>query len=181
MRRASSTATVSAMPTAPITAPSRNRIAQGVLMAAAAALALSSAHAADKPKEAGFGKGKATGAFLTKEQLRTCLSGQTLIAQRDAELLNERAEFAAAKAEIARSGDDLKQRLETLDRSNLEAVTAHNIRSAARDKSIDDLQARVPPFNAKVEAAQADREAHAKGCENRRYFEEDETAIRKGK
>jgi hypothetical protein len=39
----------------------------------------------------------------------------------------------------------------------------------------------VTAFNARVEANNGDREAYAKACENRRFFEEDEIAIKKGK
>ena len=144
-------------------------------------LPITAGHAADKPKEASFGKGKASGAFLTREQLRACIAQQTRLAQQDAELQKEQAALAATKAEIASSGDALKLELAALDRTSADAVTAYNERAAARDKSIDDYEARVPGFNERVEAARVEREAFGKGCDNRRYFEDDEIAIRKGK
>ena len=146
-----------------------------------AALVTHAAHAADKPKEASFGKGKASGAFLTREQLRGCIAQQTRLAQQDAELQKDQAALAAAKAEIASSGDALKLELAALDRTSADAVTAYNERAAARDKSIDEYEARVPGFNERAEAGRAAREAFGKGCDNRRYFEDDEIAIRKGK
>jgi hypothetical protein len=39
----------------------------------------------------------------------------------------------------------------------------------------------VTAFNARVEAAQAEREAFGKSCGNRSYFEEDAAAIQRGK
>ena len=151
------------------------------LTGAALAFSLTAGQAADKPKEASFGKGKASGAFLTREQLRVCIVQQTRLAQQDAELQNDQAALAAAKAEIGRSGDELKPALAALDRTSADAVNAYNERAAARDKSIDEYEARVPRFNERVEAARAEREAFGKGCDNRRYFEDDEIAIRKGK
>ena len=39
----------------------------------------------------------------------------------------------------------------------------------------------MPAFNTEVEALKADRAVHAKTCENKRYDENDEIMIRKGK
>lgn len=147
----------------------------------AAMLAGAAVQGADKPKEAAFGKGKGAGAFLNREQLRGCLNQQSRNAQQDAELVREQATLAATEAEIARVGNALKGQLPELDRSNAEAVSAYNAQAAARDKLIDDYEARVTQFNTRVEAAKADREAFAKTCDNRRYFEDDETAIKKGR
>ena len=144
-------------------------------------LAASFAFAADKPtkKEGGFGGGK--GAYLTKEELRTCLNRQTKVKTEDAAMLKEQAEITTVKDELVRHGDELKQRLEALDRTNAEAVTAYNDATLARDARIDAYQKQVDAFNARVAATQTEREAFGSGCNNRRYFEEDELAIRKGK
>ena len=147
----------------------------------AALLAGAAVQAADKPKEAAFGKGKGAGAFLTREQLRGCLNQQPRNGQQDAELVKDQAALTDTQAEIARLGITLKDQLAALDRSNAEAVSAYNAQAAERDKLIDDYEARVTQFNTRVEAAKADREAFAKACDNRRYFEEDETAIKKGR
>ena len=143
-------------------------------------LAAPAAFAADKPKKEGaFGKGG--GAFLTRDQLRVCLSLKTRTTPQDDALAKEQTALAALKDEIGRSGDALKARLEALDRTNAEAVTAYNDAAQGRDKQIDDYQARVTAFNAQVEAGKTDREAYAKGCENRRFFEDDEIALKKSK
>jgi hypothetical protein len=139
--------------------------------------------AADKPakKEGSFGDGKATGAFLTKEQLRTCLARQTKVNDENGAMRKEQAELTTLKGDIARSGDELKQKLETLDRTSAEAVDGYNEAVTARDKQIDEYQKRVDTFNARVDANEAERDAFGQGCNNRRYFEEDEIAIKKGK
>ena len=139
-------------------------------------------HAADKPKKQGaFGTGKAVGAYLTRDQLRACLAQHAQTMRRDAALQQEQAALTNAKAEIARSGDVLKLQLEVVDRTQADAVAAYNEQAKARDQQIDDYQARVTAFNARVDARQAERDAYTKGCDNRRYFEEDEIAIKKGK
>ena len=145
-------------------------------------LATTLAYAADKPKKEGsFGGGKASGAYLTKEQLRVCLAHQAKVKDEDTTMRKEQAEIATLKAEIARRGDELKQQLETVDRTSADAVAAYNDALLARDKQIDDYGKRVDTFNARVDANQAERDAFGQGCNNRRYFEEDEIAIRKGK
>ena len=159
--------------------PRRSRlktlIAGGLLAAAFTTLA------ADKPKEASLGNGKGSGAYLTREQLRSCLSQQARLAQQDQDALKEQSGLAADKAAFERSGAELKEQLGALDRTSPEAVNAYNERAVARDKGIDEYEARVPRFNERVEATKAEREVFGKACDHRRYFEEDEIAIRKGK
>lgn len=147
----------------------------------AALLAAAVGHAADKPKEATLGGGKGAGPFLTKAQLRECINQQSKVKQQQADLTSAQDKLNTDKAEIGRRGDALKAQLETLDRTNPDAVNAYNEQAAARDKMIDDYQEQVTQFNGRVDAAKAERDAYAKSCENRRYFEDDEIAIRKGK
>jgi hypothetical protein len=144
-------------------------------------LAASLAMAADKPakKEGGFGGAK--GAYLTRDELRVCLNRQNKVKTEDAEMLKEKAEITGVKDELVRSGDELKQRLETVDRTVPEAVSAYNEALAARDARVDAYQKRVDAFNARVLANQSEREAFGTACNNRRYFDEDEQAIRRGK
>lgn len=147
------------------------------------ALAAAPAFAADKPakKEAALGSGKATGAYLTRDQLRSCLTRQDKTKIDDAELQKDEVAMTERKAAIVRSGDALKARLESLDRTQAEAVTAYNEAVLARDQQIEDFQTRATAFNARVEAKLATRAEFAESCGNRRYFEEDETAIRNGR
>lgn len=154
-----------------------------LILSLLAALGAPSAFAADKPakKEGSFGGAKATGAYLTKEQLRTCFAKQDKVKADDDELTKEQAAIAAQKTEIARVGDELKAKLEAIDRTSAEAVDGYNNAVQERDKQIDVYQARVTAFNTRVEASQVAHGEFSTGCSNRRYFEEDETAIRKGK
>jgi len=138
-------------------------------------------HAADKPKEATFGGGKGGGAFLTRNQLRDCMAQQAKVKQTQAEMMAMQDKLNADKAEIGKAGETLKSDLEALDRTNPDAVNAYNERAVARDKKIDEYQQQVDQFNGRVDGVRAEREAFSKACENRRYFEDDEAAIRKGK
>ena len=152
------------------------------LILSLALVASASAFAADKPKKEGsFGTAKPGGGYLTKEQLRGCLAQQPRLAQQEGEVQKEKGALVALKADITRSGDALKERLDSLDRTSAEAVAAYNEQAQARDRQIDDYQARVTAFNGRAEVVQTERDAFAKGCENRRYFEEDEIAIKKGR
>lgn len=54
-------------------------------------------------------------------------------------------------------------------------------RAQAHDKRIDAYQARVPLFNAQVEALNGERTAYAKACEGRRYLEDDYKDVKAGK
>ncbi|MDP9043378.1 MAG: hypothetical protein M3O01_01075 [Pseudomonadota bacterium] len=154
----------------------------------AATMAAAADKPVDKPAEkasaprtaAGFG-GKASGPFLSKEELRKCLAREDALKARDAELLKEQAAIADRKTEIQRIGDDLKARVETIDRSNADAVAAYNEAVKSRDQQIDEYQARVDKFNSGIDQVKIDHDQFSQACSNRRYFEEDEAAIRKGK
>ena len=144
-------------------------------------LAGCAAQAADKPREATFGKGTGAGAYLSREQLRACLNQRARMALEDADLLKEQAALSGVQAVIASRGDALKEQLVSLDRTSAEAVAAYNGEAQTRDKMIDDYEAGVTQHNSRVEAGKTEREAFAKTCDNRRYFEDDETAIKKGR
>lgn len=146
-----------------------------------ALLVCSATHAADKPREATFGKGKAAGPTLTRDQLRQCLTQQAQVKDQEAELVKLQTGLNTDKAAIVRSGEVLTEQGVALDRSKPELVTAYNELVLARDKAIDDLQARGAQFNERAGAAGVQREAFAKACEGRSYNEIDEIAIQKGK
>lgn len=141
------------------------------------------AGAADKVKEGGFSSkaGKATGPMLTRAQLRDCLS---LYDRRQADsdaVGKERAAIEAEKADLLREGEAIKEALAALDRTSQEAVDRYNERALARDKRIDAFELRTAEYNKRAEATQALNAQFAAGCENRRFDEADEVAIRKGK
>ena len=136
---------------------------------------------AQKVKEGSFGKGKSGGPLLTRNQLRECMSQQQRIAVQADETLALQSQFDRDKAEIQRQGAALKEELAALDRSNAELVDQYNVKAAARDKMIDDFEARAPAYNLRVQQLKTERDAFATACENRRFDEKDEIAIKNGK
>ena len=165
--------------------PPTPRLVAATLLAAVAvavAGACGAAGAADKPKKEGsFGSAKPGGGYLTKEQLRNCLAQQSSSGRSDDGLQQERNALAATKAEVVRDGEALKARLDALDRTSADAVAAYNEQARDRDARVDQLEARIGSFNERALAATAQREAFAKACSNRRFFEEDEIAIKQGR
>jgi hypothetical protein len=151
------------------------------LFAASAVSAQTTAQTPAKPAQGSFGQGKGSGPLLTRAELRQCLSQQDSLRTSDEELRRERQALDNEKSELVRLGTELKEQLAALDRSSQEAVDQYNGRAAARDQRIDALEARMAPFNARVEAVAAERAAFGKRCDNRRYDERDEIAIKNGK
>jgi hypothetical protein len=152
---------------------------------AAASLALAAAPAAAQAtkaaKERSFGKGKATGVLLTRNELRACLQQQDSLKAKREETLQLQAKLANDKEDIEKRGNDLKDQLVWLDRTSQEQVDKYNAQATERDKLIDDYQARTTAFNAQVDALNADRDTWGRNCENRRYDENEELLIRAGK
>ena len=163
----------------------RTLLSFGAAVLVAASLAMAPAtHAADnKPRETkpATAKPAPTPLLLSPAQLRDCLAQQQALRGRSDETERKQAALTASKAEIDRLGTTLKQQLDTLDRTSADAIAAYNAQAAARDKMIDQYQEGVPAYNNEVETLKADRAAYAKACENKRYDENDEIMIRKGK
>lgn len=152
-----------------------------VALAPAIALAQTTPAKPAKPasKTGAFGNGK--GLLLTRAELRECFAMQDRIKTQNEAAAKERETLEKEKSEIVETGKTLKEQLTTLDRTNAEAVQQYNAAVLERDKRIDAFEARMPQFNGKVEALQKDREGFERQCGNRRYDEDDEIAIRKGK
>ena len=162
----------------------RGMASRTLLLPLAAALCLAStppvSHAQATAARS-FGKGKASGPILTRTELRACLAQQDRVRAQNEAAAREREVLDKEKAELVQQGDALKEQLAALDRSSQEAVDKYNAQAAERDQRIDAFEARMPAFNEKLQAFANEREAFARRCDNRRYDELDEIAIRKGK
>jgi predicted RNase H-like nuclease (RuvC/YqgF family) len=148
--------------------------ALGVAGASMPALAQSSA-------QKSFGQGKASGRLLTRAELRACFTQRDRLRDQADAAQRERDELDREKAELVQQGNALKEQLAALDRDNAEAVAKYNADAAERDRRIDAFEAKIPEFNRKAEALQAERSSFSKQCDNRRYDELDEAAIKNGK
>ena len=137
--------------------------------------------AGDKLRLGIFGTGKGTGPLLTRAELRECLALQGRINAGNEAATRDRAQIDKDKAELIRQGDELKADLDKLDRTSAEAIEQYRARVVARDAAIDALDARAAEFNTRVGTLNADRSAFAQRCDNRRFDELDEAAIRNGK
>ncbi len=142
-------------------------------------------HAADKPKETTASKAKPKAppkpALLSRDELRECMATKERMRVSREETLKTQDQLTKDKADIDRVGNELKERLVTLDRANQEAVDKFNVDTAARNDLIDSFKAGTTAFNAKVDAMTTEREAYSKACENKRFDEDDEKAIKRGK
>jgi hypothetical protein len=168
----------------PVTSDCRSAMRPLTVLALTAAIVLSSAAQAQTASRSGqgsFGQGKGGGPLLTRAELRECMAAQDSIRKNEEAARRERQALDDEKAELVRLGAQLKDQLAAVDRSSQEAVDQYNALAAARDQRIDGLEARMTPFNARVEALQSERLAFARRCENRRFDERDEIAIKNGK
>jgi len=148
-------------------------------LAAALLAAVAAPHAAAQSKT--LGTGKPQGLIMTRQELRECLAAQGKLKAKRDETQQMKDQLDKEKDEIRRSGDELKDKLVWLDRTSQEQVDQYNAAAGERDKRIDAYQTRTTAFNAQVDALNVDREAWGRNCENRRYDEKDELAIKMGK
>lgn len=118
---------------------------------------------------------------LSREELRACQTSKAQMEQQKGELVRLQAELTAEKAEIVRIGNELKEQRATLDRSNQELVEKYVAANNAREKRIDAFEASSGSYNDKLRELEAARVVYKKDCENRRFDEEDEMAIKMGK
>lgn len=138
-------------------------------------------HAAPPKREASFGSGKASGPIMSMAELRSCVKRQSALQTQSEAAIKAQDQMKAERAAIEQGSAAIKTDMEKLDRTDLVAVEAFVERAKAHDKRIDDYEARVPAFNEQVQAAQAERAAFAKACEDRRYLEDDLKDIKAGK
>jgi len=139
------------------------------------------ADAAKKPAADAARKAPARTPLLTRDELRACMDAKARLHQEREETVQLQSQLNAEKAEIVGEGNALKDRLATLDRTNKELVEQFVESNNAHDKRIDAYSARSDAFNAKVDTLAADGEAYKRDCENRRFDEKDEKAIKSGK
>lgn len=136
---------------------------------------------AQKAKQGSVAKAKSGVPLMTRDELRDCMA----LAQRNRvqgeEILALPAQLELEKADLQRHGAMLTEALAALDRTSVELVDQYNAKAAARDKSIEAFDARVGAYNLRAQQLQTDRAAYAGACENRRFDEKDEIAIKNGK
>ena len=137
--------------------------------------------AAEKASRAASAPSKSSNSILTPAELRDCNAQEKRVLDLTVEAQKEKAAIETDKAEITRVGADLAEQIAALDKTSAEAVDAYNARVEARDKLIDNYQARVTAFNLKAEAVNATRDAYAKACDKRRYDERDLNDIKRKK
>jgi predicted RNase H-like nuclease (RuvC/YqgF family) len=153
-------------------------IPRSLLIVAALAVAMS---AFAQSGQKSFGQGKPGGPLLSRTELRACFTQRDRLREQADAAQRERDELDREKAEVVQQGSALKEQLATLDRTNAEAVNKYNADAVERDRRIDALEAKINEFNRKAEALQAERTGFSKQCDNRRYDERDELAIKNGK
>jgi len=128
-----------------------------------------------------FGKGKPTGALLTRAQLRACLKSQTAIKADSDALVKEKNELAIQKTEMDRLEAELAAERATVDATKEESVSAYNDKLNAAKARSAALRERQFGFNTKVDAYQAGSDGFKRDCADRPYAELDWFAIQRGK
>jgi len=160
----------------------RTLVPVSLCLALAAALSPATSPAAEEKLKLGiFGNGKGIGPLLTRTELRECFAIQERVRSGSESATAERAQLDKDKAELVRQGNELKADLETLDRTSVDAIEQYKARAQARDRAIDEFDARSSAYNAKVDGLQKERGSFQQRCDNRRFDQLDEAAIRSGK
>ena len=157
------------------------RAVAACLTLVAACLPLAAGAAGDKLRLGIFGNGKGTGPLLTRAELRECLALQERVRSGSEVATRDREQIDKDRADLIRQGDELKADLDKLDRTSAEAIEQSRAGVVERDKAIDALDARAEEFNPRVGTLNADRSTFKQRCDNRRFDEVDEAAIRNGK
>jgi septal ring factor EnvC (AmiA/AmiB activator) len=91
------------------------------------------------------------------------------------------AELNAEKDGLQKNFDTLKAEQAQLSNGFNEQVAAYNARAQEHARNVEALNARATQLNEQSQAEARDRDAWRTGCADRRYREDDETAIKRGK
>ena len=149
-----------------------------LLSAAAFAVQAQTADTTTK-KPAASSKAKSGGKLMTRAELRECIAQEDKVAALNKEAVAEQKALDAQKADITSRGEALQQEQAALDKTKPDAVNAYNAKVIERNQLMDDYSAKLPAFNAKVDAITAERKSYTQSCGNRSYDEDMYNSIRK--
>lgn len=164
-----------------------NRVLLSSLALAFAALASPPAWqaAAAQPKPAEkpdkiltLGSGPATGAQITKEQLRECLAMPARLTAEADKAKRATADVEGDKAEFDRFDAQLKSERSKVDPKDRAAIAAYNAKLEKRQKMVGAFNAKSAAAAERVENYNALRKSWESGCENRPYSERDYAELR---
>ena len=85
------------------------------------------------------------------------------------------------RAEIEKERTALEAERARISSGSADAVRAYNVKAGALDARVGDWNQRNARWNEMSTALETDRQGWVTGCSDRRYREEDETAIKAGK
>jgi hypothetical protein len=128
-----------------------------------------------------LGSGKSTARVLTRDELRACLATQDQQRGKREALTRTGAELDKEKADIAAEEAAMQSSLATLDHTSEEAVKAYNQRVQDHGARIDAYNQRNAALSTDATAWQTAQDSWTTNCGDRRYREDDEIAIKRGK
>lgn len=138
------------------------------------------AASAQSPAGKGLLKGLSD-SILTKDELRACFKRRDELDSLQNELGRERGKLELERVDLVNEGNALKEFFDALDRTSQESVDSYNARAKVRDAGVDSWNARNRVAKER-EASHRDLESGwQKSCNERRYREDDEAALRKEK
>ena len=149
---------------------------RAALAAAALCVLVAAAGAADKSKPAAK-----PDAIMTPAQLKDCLDKQQRRDRATDAALKTKAEIAAEKAAIDKSGTELSDAATTLDKTSEDAVNDYNAKVDERNRRIETYEAKVAAYNKDAEGVRALENEYAKSCAGRRYDDRDLADIQRKK
>ena len=148
----------------------------------ALALALATSGAlAQKTAEKSLGSGKSTGRVLTRDELRACMAQQADQRIKRESIVQGSQELDKEEAGIKAETDAINAARQTLDRTSQEAIDGFNKRLLANEERIDAYNKRRAQLAADGNAWQGVQNEWTANCGDRRYREDDEIAIKRGK
>jgi len=166
---------------APLQAAAAATLALALATNGALAQSQSKSSAKSASAEKSLGSGKSTGRVLTRDELRACMARQSdQHAKREA-IVKTTQELDKEEAAIHAEADAIKGARETLDRTSQAAIDEFNKRLLANDERIDAFNKRKADLATEGTAWQNAQNDWTVNCGDRRYREDDEIAIKRGK
>ena len=166
---------------APLQAAAVATLALALATTGALAQSQSKSHSKSASAEKSLGSGKSTGRVLTRDELRACMARQADQHTKREAIVKSTAELDKEEAGIHAEAEAIKEAREALDRTSQEAIDGFNKRLLANDERIDAFNKRKADLAAEATAWQNVQNDWTVNCGDRRYREDDETAIKRGK
>ena len=118
-------------------------------------------------------------AALSRNELKECILRDEALQEQDSKMRSAQEAHNRSLEKVSQEAKALAEILRTIDDTNQSAVNAYNLRNAARNKEVDEINGRAEGLRAVAAKLLAEQANHMSTCISKPFSLEDERAVLK--